>query len=876
MCRLNTIVCAFALALVLAGCGGGGSQDATALNSTVVQTVTSADGGIVAVDAVGSPLLGLQISFPAAALGGDSESITVQYRPDLPGEMQAALRELNAEPIGPTVVLSRSGIGAFGEAVMLKLPARATALQAMDVLAMVWDPDLSRYVPLEVVSIDAEGGYVYVMTRHFSWFVVFGVPRMGPASINTGFDPAVHGFEHPNITTVYDNGDCYGITAFSRWHFQNRKSGPGLYTRFGGGDRNFFGDGVVREIMAEAQDKTLTPNKRIYAALFDAPAFESASRDFLRRYFPIAPGADLARRDMEIFHGRRLAALLRADGPQLLMIGSDKWRGNVAAHAVLVYAYEAEVLGDGGTFVAYDPNYPYPAAPLRIKWSPATGFSLTYPDSTVIGRFWVTAADTWASPQTMAAIESTAVEGSLKNFAAFDITNLKLASGAAACITTDAAATHCNLVTSVVGNQILGTAGVPIADRISIWNRSSDALLVDRTELTLGGAEAQYVPIALAELAAETATSAEIIVHEDSGASAENLEANGNYLTRYRAFSKVQVKPVRLALQGRNVPTGYEFSATLDGAPITVSTTRFAWRKNGQIVSGATESLLVVPTGSAPVGTSFTFSIQEGPDAQRNAHVTMALPGAEINLGSAAAFGAFGGSAGLTNNGTNTVVNARIGTTAASTALTGFHDSGDGCTYTETSLSMGFVTGNIYTAGPPPTLGCPGGGTTATLAVATLARADALAAYDEIVAKPSGPDPGSGNLANLSLAPGVYTAASGSFKIEGGNLILDAQGDPTAVWVFQMATSLTVGGPGPTSPSSVILTNGALAKNVFWQVGTFATINTAGGGTVVGTIIAQGGASISSIGNVTLVTINGRVLSLNSSVTMVNTVINLP
>lgn len=247
-----------------------------------------------------------------------------------------------------------------------------------------------------------------------------------------------------------------------------------------------------------------------------------------------------------------------------------------------------------------------------------------------------------------------------------------------------------------------------------------------------------------------------------------------------------------------------------------------------------------------------------------------------VPLGSAALFGAFGGTAGVTNQGLNTVVNGNIGTTAVSTAVTGFHDPGPGCTYTETPLNVGTVNGLIYTAAPPPTVACPSEGTATTFSIATLARAATLAAYNALVAMPGGPDPGAGNLANKTLAPGVYTAGSGSFMIQGGNLTLDAQGNANATWVFQMATSLTVGGPGAAFPSSVILANGAQAKNVFWQVGSAATINAAGGGTMVGTVIAQSGVAISTPGNVALVTINGRVLSLGASVTMVNTVINVP
>ncbi len=161
-------------------------------------------------------------------------------------------------------------------------------------------------------------------------------------------------------------------------------------------------------------------------------------------------------------------------------------------------------------------------------------------------------------------------------------------------------------------------------------------------------------------------------------------------------------------------------------------------------------------------------------------------------------------------------------------------------------------------------------------AFALAARNDALIAYNALVAKPAGTDPGAGNLANLVLVPGVYTSASGSFMIQGGNLTLDAQGNANATWVFQMASSLTVGGPGAAAPQSIILVNGAQPKNVFWQVGTAATINAGGGGTMAGTIISQAGADVSTSGNLALVTINGRILSLNASVTLVNTVINVP
>jgi len=299
------------------------------------------------------------------------------------------------------------------------------------------------------------------------------------------------------------------------------------------------------------------------------------------------------------------------------------------------------------------------------------------------------------------------------------------------------------------------------------------------------------------------------------------------------------------------------------------------------------------PQNALTAGVTYTATIQGGATGVKDLEVpantmlanftwnfTVAPAGssclAAVPLGSAARFGTFGGSAGTTNTGILTVVNGNIGTTAVSTLVTGFHDTAAGCIYTESPANIGAVNGLIYTAPPPPTVACPNEGTAATAAIAMQARADALIAYNALVARSAGPDPGAGNLANLVLVPGTYTAASGSFMIEGGDLTLDARGDANAVWVFQMATTLTVGGPGAAFPQSVTLVNGAQSKNVFWQVGSAATINAAGGGTMVGTIIAQAGAAVSTAGNTTIATLNGRILSLNASVTLVDTVINVP
>mgnify|MGYP001788535549 CR=1 FL=1 len=91
-------------------------------------------------------------------------------------------------------------------------------------------------------------------------------------------------------------------------------------------------------------------------------------------------------------------------------------------------------------------------------------------------------------------------------------------------------------------------------------------------------------------------------------------------------------------------------------------------------------------------------------------------------LQSAALFGAIGGSAGITNQGLNTVINnGSIGTTGASTLITGFHDATTNAVYTETPMNVGAVMVRIYTAPP-----APGDATSAGIASQALADATNL------------------------------------------------------------------------------------------------------------------------------------------------------
>jgi hypothetical protein len=104
------------------------------------------------------------------------------------------------------------------------------------------------------------------------------------------------------------------------------------------------------------------------------------------------------------------------------------------------------------------------------------------------------------------------------------------------------------------------------------------------------------------------------------------------------------------------------------------------------------------------------------------------------------------------------------------------------------------------------------------------AQSDLAAAYNDAVGRSVSSAVLPGNMGGLTFTPGLYTNST-SVLIQGAgpanNVTLDAQGDPNAIFIFKMGSTLTTG-PG----AQVILAGGAKASNVFWQVGTSATLNT--------------------------------------------------
>jgi hypothetical protein len=193
---------------------------------------------------------------------------------------------------------------------------------------------------------------------------------------------------------------------------------------------------------------------------------------------------------------------------------------------------------------------------------------------------------------------------------------------------------------------------------------------------------------------------------------------------------------------------------------------------------------------------------------------------APVGLGTAETFGVLGGST-VTNTGPTTI-------------------TGD----------LGVSPGSAVTGFPPGTIS---GAMHVNDAVAGQAQSDLVTAYNDAAGRSSTATV-SGDLAGRTLVAGVYTSAS-SLGLS-GDLTLDAKGDPNAVFVFQAGSDLTTG-----SGSHVLLTGGAQACNVFWQVGSSATIGTS-------TAFAGNILALTSISLTTGATLDGRALARNGAVTL--------
>ena len=365
--------------------------------------------------------------------------------------------------------------------------------------------------------------------------------------------------------------------------------------------------------------------------------------------------------------------------------------------------------------------------------------------------------------------------------------------------------------------------------------------------VTLVGATATFSP--LANLANSTIYTATITT------GARDLSSNAlaaNVVWSFTAgAAQNTTSPTVISVNPLNLATGAALNATPSAIfseaidPLTLTTTTFLLAGPGvSPVTGAitynalTTTATFTPLNSLLSSTTYTATITTGvKDLAGNdlaadfvwSFTTVAPAGpATVVLGAAGPYAILAG-AGVTNSGP-TIINGSLGTSPTGT-LTGSPT----------------VAGSIDLADP----------------AAAAAKLALTTAYNDAAGRTLNAISLPGDLSGLTLAPGLYKNST-SVMLSSGNVTLDAKGDPNATWIFQMGSTLTT-----IAGTQVVLAGGAKAANIFWQVGSSATLGTTS--IFYGNILA----AISISANTGAV-IQGRLLTQTGAVSLLSNTVTVP
>ncbi len=297
---------------------GDGDADGFALFTAgteliLVEETIGPEGGTIAAPA-GSEIEGVRVEIPSGALRVET---TVEL-----GINDGSLNVVAGEPDGDVIVLDTGEVTYFHEPVSITFPFDHG--EGMPVPYYI--DDNGRLHVAQLVSVDRETGEATFVTFHASLWARIRALFSGPEAYDTEFEPGRDGFEITNTGSTMHRGECFGMSAFALWYFdEHGSSSEGLYSNFTDPVGSLTGQDIIA-----------------------TRAHTSISRQWTSDYYnPIAAPETVLSGEEQYEHIRN--ALVNTANPVILYLYSSA--GSGGAHAVLAFAYD-----EGGLSV-YDPNF---------------------------------------------------------------------------------------------------------------------------------------------------------------------------------------------------------------------------------------------------------------------------------------------------------------------------------------------------------------------------------------------------------------------------------------------------------------------------------------------------------------------------------------
>jgi uncharacterized protein YfaP (DUF2135 family) len=334
--KFSFLVAIILCLMILIGCGGGGSNNvgntmnhpvifSPGNNVTVNSQAISRMGGTISAGTTGTPIDGVMVQFPSGALPADS-NVTLGYN-------TGTLTPNSGSYSGVVLDLKVQNTSKFDQPVSITAP-----LANADQIPVPFYVDMDgRLHPAQLIKIDRTAMTFTFQTFHASWFTwIYEMINYALTSqVSTDYTPQADGFQVVNNGSQYNrDGECFGMSSFSLWYYQNKKASKGsFYSKYMG----VVGTDSAGQSL-HGQDIIATR------------AFISITQQWNTYY------NNIVSRELQLTEEERFGSIrnimLNTANPVLIYLYHAN--GGTGAHSVLAYTLN----NSNGNISIYDPNFP--------------------------------------------------------------------------------------------------------------------------------------------------------------------------------------------------------------------------------------------------------------------------------------------------------------------------------------------------------------------------------------------------------------------------------------------------------------------------------------------------------------------------------------